>query len=93
MSHDEALAKVREILIADFKVPPAKITPEATFRGTLGMDSLDAVDLIYLLGKAFGVKATVEQFKDLHSVEKVVAYLAKVAGEKTGQGQGQGKPG
>ena len=88
MSHDEVLAKVKEILEADFKVPAGKITPEATFRGTLGMDSLDAVDLIYLLGKAFGVKATVEQFKDLHSVGKVVGYLEKVQGEKPGQGQG-----
>ena len=75
MTHDEVFAKVREILAVDFKVPVAKVTPEATFRGTLGMDSLDAVDLIYLVGKAFKLKATVDQFKDLHSVEKVVAYL------------------
>jgi acyl carrier protein len=77
MTHDEVFAKVREILVNDFKVPPERVTPDATFRGTLGMDSLDAVDLIYLLGKAFGIKATVDQFKDLHSVQRVVEYLEK----------------
>ncbi len=75
MTSAEVLAKLRDLLAEDFKVPAAKVTPEATFRGTLGMDSLDAVDLIYLVGKAFGIKATVEQFKDLHSVEKVVAFV------------------
>ena len=75
MTNDEVLAKLRELLAEDFKVPPAKVTPEATFRGTLGMDSLDAVDLIYLVGKSFGIKATVDQFKDLHSVQKVVDFV------------------
>ena len=84
MNHDEVLAKLRELLAEDFKIPAAKVTPEATFRGTLGMDSLDAVDLIYLVGKTFGIKATVDQFKDLHSVERVVAFVvAKKAAAAT----------
>ena len=86
MTHDEVLAKIREILTTDFKVPPERVTPEATFRGTLGMDSLDAVDLIYLLGKAFKVKATVDAFKDLHTVQKVADHIVKVtSAEPPGQ--------
>ena len=77
MTNDEVMSKLRQILEEDFKVPPAKVTPEATFRGTLGLDSLDAVDLIYLVGKSFGVKATVDNFKDLHSVQKVVDFILK----------------
>ena len=77
MSHDEALQQLRKILEEDFKVPPVMVTPEATFRGTLGLDSLDAVDLIYLVGKSFGIKATVDNFKDLHSVQKVVDFVVK----------------
>jgi acyl carrier protein len=77
MTHDEVLAKLKEILQADFRVPPEKVVPTATFRGQLGMDSLDAVDLIYLLGKAFNVKADVESFRDLDTVQKVVDYLVK----------------
>ena len=58
----------RETPATDFKVSAAKITPEATFRGTLGLDSLDAVDLIYLVGKTFGIKARVDSFAELHTV-------------------------
>ncbi len=77
MTEDDVLAKLTEILTRDFRVPAEKITREATFRGTMGMDSLDAVDLIYLLGKAFGLKTTVDQFKDLHTVQKVVDHLVE----------------
>ncbi len=74
---EEVLGRLRQILEEDFKVPAAKVTPEATFRGTLGLDSLDAVDLIYLVGKSFGFKATVDQFKDLHTVQKVVDFVVR----------------
>jgi len=84
MSHDEALKQLRQILEEDFKVPPAKVTPEATFRGTLGLDSLDAVDLIYLVGKSFGIKATVDNFKDLHSVQRVVDFVVATKAASAG---------
>ena len=81
MTRDQVLAKVKEVLQADFRVPPEKVTPEATFRGTLGMDSLDAVDLIYLVGKTFGIKARVDSFAELHTVQQVVNHVAKVKSE------------
>ncbi len=76
MTQEQVLDRLREILQADFRIPREKITPEATFRGTLGMDSLDAVDLIYLVSREFGMKADVEAFRDLDTVQKVCAYLA-----------------
>jgi acyl carrier protein len=81
MTQDEVFAKIGGILQADFKVPAAKITREATFRGTLGLDSLDAVDLIYLLGKAFGIKPKIESFANLHSVQQVVDHIVQVTGK------------
>ena len=77
MTDAEVLAKIREILLADFKVPQEKITPQATFRGNLGLDSLDAVDLIYLIGKAFGIKPSIEEYKDLHTVQSVVEHVKR----------------
>jgi len=77
MTHDEVLSELKEILQADFRVAPEKVTWEASFRGALGLDSLDAVDLIYLVGKRFGVSATIEAFRDLHTVRKVVDYIVE----------------
>jgi len=76
MTQEQVLSRLQEILQADFRIPKDKVTPGATFRGDLGMDSLDAVDLIYLVSREFGLKADVEAFRDLDTVQKVVAYLA-----------------
>ena len=75
MTQEQVLARLKEILQADFRIPADKVRLEATFRGDLGMDSLDAVDLIYLVSREFGLKADVEAFRDLDTVQKVVAYL------------------
>lgn len=75
MTHDEVLQGLKEILARDFKIKPERVTAEATFRGTLGMDSLDAVDLIYLVCKTFGLKQDLHAFRELHTVQKVVDHV------------------
>jgi acyl carrier protein len=82
MNDEEVLGKLKGILTSDFRVPAEKVSREATFRGTFGMDSLDAVDFIYLVSKEFGVKADVGDFRELHTLGKVVDYLVKRVGEK-----------
>jgi acyl carrier protein len=75
MTSEEVRAKLKEILVNDFRVPEAKISDEATFRGTLGMDSLDTVDFIYLVSKSFGLKAELSDFRELHTFARVVEFL------------------
>jgi acyl carrier protein len=75
MTQEQVLSRLKEILQADFRIAPASVTPDATFRGTLAMDSLDAVDLIYLVCREFGLKPDVEGFRDLDTVQKVVDHL------------------
>lgn len=82
MNRQEVEAQLRKILIEDFRVPEAKITPDATFRGTFGMDSLDAVDLIYLVTKSFGMKQDISAFRDLHTFALVVDYVVTQAPAK-----------
>ena len=38
MTHEQVLAKVKQILQADFRVSPDRVTPDAAFRGGLGLD-------------------------------------------------------
>ena len=76
MTREQVLVKVKQILQADFRIEADRVTPDAAFRGGLGLDSLDAVDLIYLLSKEFGLKPDIESFRDLDTVQKVVEYLA-----------------
>jgi acyl carrier protein len=82
MTQEQVLARLKQVLQSDFRITPDKVTPDATFRGTLAMDSLDAVDLIYLVSREFGLKPDVEAFRDLDTVQKVVDHLVKTQGSK-----------
>lgn len=74
MSAHEILNKVNEILVEEFEVDPDVITPDANLKDTLGLDSLDYVDLVVTIESNFGVKlgeadfigiATFQNFYDL----------------------------
>lgn len=82
MTREEVQAKLTQLLVDDFRVPAAKITDEATFRGTFGMDSLDTVDFIYLVSKTFGLKAEISEFRELHSMKLVTAFILKKVEER-----------
>ena len=83
MTPDEVRAKLAEILVSDFRVPANLISDEATFRGTFGMDSLDAVDFTYMVKKTFGIGGDISEFADLHTFAKVVAHVSeKIASAK-----------
>jgi acyl carrier protein len=75
VTNEEVLATLREILQRDFNIPSEKVTPEAQFRGSLGMDSLDVVDLIYFLERAFGLNAGLEAYRELHTVRKLCEFV------------------
>ncbi|MGZ6142427.1 MAG: acyl carrier protein [Myxococcales bacterium] len=77
MTEAEVMERIAQILQSDFQVPRERITPQATFRGTLGLDSLDAVDLIYLIGKSFGIKPSIEEYRELQTVQSVVEHIRR----------------
>ncbi len=75
MTEAQALERVRDILVDNFSVPAEKVTDEAAFRATLGMDSLDIVDLIFFLRQSFGVSDDVDDYRELHTVGKLCAFI------------------
>ena len=78
MTEQEVFERIQRVLEKDFRVPPQRVAREATFRGTLGLDSLDAVDLIYLVCVEFELKPTVESFTELSTVGQVVDHILQV---------------
>lgn len=66
---------VVKILTTDFRIPEGKIKDEGTFRGTFGMDSLDAVDFVFLVKKTFGIEAELADFSQVHTLGALVKFL------------------
>ena len=56
MEYDEALAKVTEVLEDALGVDADEVTPEATLGPDLGAESIDYLDIVFRLEKAFGIK-------------------------------------
>lgn len=75
LTEESISRRIREILSANFDVDPGQIGPDATFRGTFGMDSLDIVDFVFFLQREFGLQGELDDYRELHTVEKLCAFI------------------
>ena len=53
---DEVFAKVQEALVDALGVDDDEVTPDATLVGDLGAESIDFLDIVFRLEKAFGIE-------------------------------------
>jgi len=61
MSDQEIRRRITQIMAEEFELEPELLQPDATLYEDLGLDSLDAVDMVVALEKAFGMKMTDEE--------------------------------
>jgi len=78
----QAIQIVDEILIREFELDRAAVVPRARMREDLGLDSLDAVDLIVALEKALSVQIPETTAREMRTVGEVHDYILKVAGDR-----------
>ncbi len=58
---DEVFTKVQAALVDALGVDDDEVTPEATMVGDLGAESIDFLDIVFKLEKAFGIKVPREE--------------------------------
>ena len=56
MTEDEVFEKVKETLVEALGVDDDEVTAEATLTGDLGAESIDFLDIVFRLEKAFNIK-------------------------------------
>jgi len=56
MTESEVFEKVRETLVEALGVDDDEVKPEATLTGDLGAESIDFLDIVFRLEKAFDIK-------------------------------------
>ncbi len=61
MSRDEVFQKVQEVLVEALGVDDDEVTAEATLMGDLGAESIDFLDIVFRLEKAFEMKVPREE--------------------------------
>jgi acyl carrier protein len=58
---EEIFEKVRQTLVDALSVEDDEVTEEATLTGDLGAESIDFLDIVFRLEKAFGIKIPQEE--------------------------------
>ena len=71
----EIQEKVVKIIVDKLGVKESEVTPDATFTGDLGADSLDTVELVMEFEKAFGVQVADEDAEKFQTVGDVITYI------------------
>lgn len=61
MSRDEIFQKVQEVLVDALGVDDDEVAADATLMGDLGAESIDFLDIVFRLEKAFGMKVPREE--------------------------------
>ena len=75
MNREEALERVRGILVEQLGVDEEQVTEDASFQGDLDADSLDLVELIMELEDQFGLKISDEDAQQIATVGEAVEYV------------------
>ncbi len=78
MTDAEIEKAVRDILVQDFEVDAASLTPETNLFTDLDLDSIDAIDLTVRLQQETGRKVNPEDFKSIRTLADVVAAVKKL---------------
>ena len=75
MSRDEIFRDVQEVLVDALGVDDYEVTAEATLMGDLGAESIDFLDIVFRLEKAFGIKIPREELFPIESMMTNPEYV------------------
>lgn len=75
MTEAETLDRLKTVLIDQFEIAPDLIRPDARLYEDLGIDSIDAVDLIIQIKEMTGQRMAPEQFKNVRTLGDVAGVI------------------
>jgi acyl carrier protein len=75
-------AEVRRIFVENFEIEPDDLSNESNLFDDLGLDSLDAIDMLLAMESFIGQRLNdddKEQAKQIRTVEDVVSFVESIA--------------
>ena len=82
MTIEEIIEKATVVLAEEFEVEEVNITPEASLKDTLGLDSLDVVDVVVLVEQHFGITLTGPDFIGIATFQDFYELLYRKINEQ-----------
>jgi acyl carrier protein len=84
MTLAEAVAKINTVMVDEFEIDPALLTPTATLGADLGLDSLDAVDLVVAVERQFGIRIAESEARAMRTMQDIYACVERCIQAKAG---------
>ena len=75
MTKQEIIAKVNNLLVEEFEIEESLLTPNASLKSDLEIDSLDFVDIVVLIDREFGFKPKAEELKTVKTLQDFYDYI------------------
>lgn len=82
MTKEEVIEKINHFLIEEFEVEADQLIPEGNLKETVGLDSLDYVDLVVVIESNFGFKVKGEDFVAIKTLDDFYNYIVAKVAEK-----------
>jgi acyl carrier protein len=79
----DVIEKVNKVLVEGFEIDLAKLKPEAHLYHDLGIDSLDAVDMLVYLEEQTGMQVKGEWFKSVRRLNDIYNVMEAVLNGRT----------
>lgn len=82
ISKEEIIRQTNEALKKEFELTDEQLTPQANLKDDIGLDSLDAVDMVVVLEQKFHIN--IRQGYDLRSIvtlQNLYDFIEKIAQE------------
>ncbi|KZT55540.1 acyl carrier protein [Calocera cornea HHB12733] len=77
LSKDEITGRVMEVLKSFEKVDGAKLSTTSSFTDDLGLDSLDAVEVVMAVEEEFSIEIPDAEADAITTVQEAIDYIAK----------------
>ncbi len=85
MYQAEIVQKINDVMHQGFELPLERLQPEATLFQDLGLDSLDAIDMLVHLEETLGVRVETERFQHVRTLGDVYTMVGELAPQSNGK--------
>ena len=76
MTNEQIVEKINGLLVDEFEIAEESLTPEASLKDDLEIDSLDFVDIVVLIDREFGFKPQAQELKQVNTLQDFYDYIA-----------------
>jgi acyl carrier protein len=86
LTRDSIEETVNRVVVEEFEAEPDELSEETRLREDVGLDSLDAVDLVIALELAFGFRIPEEEIKGIRTLGDIYERIGANSGSQDGSG-------